>query len=58
MVMVIYHCVEKSWIIIIAPNSLYNIYDHEKYYPGKTININIQLLINIFQDNNPVITTK
>ena len=30
----------------------------KKYYPGETVNINIQLLINIIQDENLLITTK
>ena len=29
-----------------------------KYYPGETVNIHIQSLINIMQENNWVITTK
>ena len=37
------HC--YSWF-------LYNIYDHEKYYPGKPVNLHIQSLINIIQENN------
>ena len=56
--MVIYHYVEIIWIIIITPNFLYDIYDHEKYYPGEPVNMHIQLLINIIQENNWVITTK
>ena len=28
------------------------------YYPGEQVNIHIQSLINIFQENNWVITTK
>ena len=28
-VMVIYHCVDRIWRILITPNFLYNIYDHE-----------------------------
>ena len=30
----------------------------EKYYPGEPDNIHIQLLINIIQENNFLITTK
>ena len=30
MVMVIYHYVERIWRVIIDPNFLYNVYDHEK----------------------------
>ena len=29
-----------------------------RYYPGETVNIHIQSLINIIQENNWVITTK
>ena len=39
--MVIYHCIERIWTIIVTPNFLYNIYDHEKYYPGEPFNIHI-----------------
>ena len=42
MVMVIKHWVERIWRIIVIPAILYNIYDHEKYYPGEPVNINIQ----------------
>ena len=56
--MVIYHNVDRIWIIIVTPNFLYNIYDQEKSYPGKAVNIHIHLLINIIQENNRVITTK
>ena len=58
MVMVIYYYVEIIWIILVNPNFLYNIYDHEKYYPGEPVNIHIQSLINIIQENNWLITTK
>ena len=57
-VMVIYHYVERIWRILVTPNFPYNINDHEKYYPGEPVNIPIQLLINIIQENNWVITTK
>ena len=33
-------------------------FDHEKYYPGETVNIRIKSLINIIQENNWVIVTK
>ena len=56
--MVIYHYVERFWGIIVTPIFLYNIYNHEKYYPGELVNIHIQPLINIIQENNRVITTK
>ena len=58
MVMVIYYYVEIIWIILVNPDFSYNIYDHEKYYPGEPVNIHIQSLINIIQENNWVITTK
>ena len=57
-VMVIYHYVERIWIIVVTPNISYNIYDHDKYYPVKLVNIHIQSLINMIQDNNKVINTK
>ena len=58
MVMVIYYYVEIIWIILVNPNFSYNIYYHEKYYPGEPVNIHIQSLINIIQENNWLITTK
>ena len=30
----------------------------KKYHPGKPVNIHLQLLINIIQENNWIITTK
>ena len=42
MVMVIYHYVERIWRIHITPNFPYNIYNHQKYYPGEPVNIHIQ----------------
>ena len=42
MVMVIYHYVERILRIIVAPYFSYNMYDHEKYYPGEPVNIHIQ----------------
>ena len=56
--MVIYHYVEIIWRILVTPNFLYNIYNHEKNYPGEPANIHIQPLINIIPDNNWLITTK
>ena len=42
-----------------TPNFLYNIYIIvNKYNPGGTVNIHIQLLIKILQEENWVITTK
>ena len=57
-VMVIYHYVEKFWIILVIPNFLYNIYNPEKYYPGEAVNIHIQLLINTIHETNWEINTK
>ena len=48
-VMVIYHYVERIWIILVTPNSSYNIYNNENF-PGEQVNIHIQPLINIIQD--------
>ena len=45
-VMVIYHYAERIWRVLVTPNSLYNIYDHEKYYPGEPVNIYIYTIIN------------
>ena len=56
--MVIYHYVERIWRIIVTPNYIYNIEDHEKYYPGEIINILIQSLIDIIQKNNRFIMVK
>ena len=56
--MVFYHYVERIWKILFMPNFLYNIYDHEKYYPGEPVNMHTQPLIHIIQENNLVITTK
>ena len=58
MVIIIYHYVERICRIIVTPNFLYNIYDHEKYYPGESVNIHIQSLINLIQEKNWVIATK
>ena len=52
------HYIERIWRILVTPNFLYNIYDDEKYYPVEPVNMHIQLLINIIQKNNLVITTK
>ena len=57
-VMLIYHYLEVMWRIVITTNFLYNIYNHEKYYPGETANIHLQYLINISQEKNCVIKTK
>ena len=57
-VMVMYHYVERIWIIIVTPNFSYKIYNREKYFPGEPVNIHIQILINIIQEKNWFITTK
>ena len=46
-ILVIYHYSERIWIFIVTPNFLYNIYDHEKYYPGEPVNIHIRLRMNV-----------
>ena len=56
--MVIYHYVDRIGGLSSPPNFWYNVYDLEKYYPGETVNIHMQPLINIIQDNNRGITTK
>ena len=56
--MLIYHYVERIWRILVTPNILYGIYDHEKYYPGEPVSRHIRSLINIIQENNRLITTK
>ena len=55
---VIYHYVEIIKTFSLPLICSYNIYNHEKYYPGGPVNINIQSLTNIIQDNNWVIATK
>ena len=56
--MVIYHYIERIGELLVLPILMYNIYDYKKYYPGKPVNIYIQLLINSIQGNNRVIATK
>ena len=43
--MVIYNYVERSGEFSLPSIFSYNIYNHQKYYPGETININVQSLI-------------
>ena len=57
-VMVIYHCFERIWIILVTPNFCITYTSMNKYYTGGPVNINIQSLINIIQENNGVNTTK
>ena len=56
--MIIYHYADIIWRIIITPDFLYNIYHNEISYPGETVNIHIQSLINMIEENNCAITTK
>ena len=56
--MAIFYYRERTRRIIFTIDFLYNIYDHEKYYPYEPVNVNIKSLINIIQDNNRLITTK
>ena len=46
-ILAIYHYAERIWRFIVTPNFLYNIYDHEKYYPGEPVNIHIRLRMNV-----------
>ena len=54
--MVIYHYVERISRILVTPDFVYNVYDHEKYYLGEPVNIHIQSLGNKIQERNRVIT--
>ena len=58
MVVIIYHYVERIEELFLPLICSYNIYDHQKYDPGKPVNIHIQPLMNIIQENNRVIKTK
>ena len=58
MVMVVYHYDEIIREILLPLIFLYNIYDHEKCYPGEPLNIHIQSLIDMIQEKKRVITTK
>ena len=58
MVILIYYYVEIIAEFLLPLIYLYNIYDNQKYFPGEPFNIHIQSLINNFQDENWVITTK
>ena len=58
MVILIYHYIERIGELLLPPISLYIIYDHQKYYPGKPVNIYIGLLIKIVQENNRAIITE
>ena len=56
--MVIYHYVDRIRIILINLKNCITYIIANKYYPGRTVNIHIQSLINIIQEKNWVITTK
>ena len=56
--MVIYHYSEKIWIILVSPIFLYNMYNHEKYYPNEPVIMHIKPLITIIQEKIWVIATK
>ena len=58
MAIVIYHYVEIIWRILVNPNFGITYTITNKYYPGETVHINIQSLINMIQVNYCVITTK
>ena len=58
MVIIIYYYVERIVEFSLPPIFLYKIYGREKYYPGESVHIHIQPLLNIIQDTNMVITTK
>ena len=58
MVMLIYHYIERIWIILGTPNFCVTYLITNKYYPGQPVNIHIQSIINIIQENNWVVTTK
>ena len=58
MVMVIYHCFERIWRVLINPDFSSSVYDNENNYPYETVNIHIQPLINMIQEKNWAITTK
>ena len=56
--MVIYYYANRIWRILVTPDFWYNIYDNESNYPGETVSIHIQSLINIIMHKNRVITIK
>ena len=45
--MIIYHYVEKIWIVLVTPIFLIKYMVTTKCYPGELVNIHIQELINI-----------
>ena len=55
---IIYRYVERIWRVLVTPNFCITYTIMNKYFPGETVNILIQSLINIMQEKNWVITTK
>ena len=58
MVMVIYCYVEIFGKFSLTLIVSYNIYNHQTYYLGETVNIHIQSSTNIIHEKNWEITTK
>ena len=58
MVMVIYQYVDRIWRILVTPKNIITYRIVNKYYPGETVNINIQSLLNNIRENSWVNTTK
>ena len=57
-VMVICRCVDRIEEFSLPPIFCITYIIIKNYYPGKPVNIHIQLFINIIQDKNCLITTK
>ena len=57
-VMVIYHYLERIWIIIVTPNFSITYTMMNKYYPGEQVYIHIQPFKKIIKEKNWVITSK
>ena len=58
MEMVIYHYVERIWIILVTPIFCITYTIMNKQYSVEPVNIHIRSLINIILENNWLITTK
>ena len=58
LVMVIYHYVERNWRILFTLDFCITYTIIKKYYTGEPVNIHINLLINIIQKVNWVLSTK
>ena len=56
MLILIYHYIDRIGEFSLPTMVWYNVYYHQKYYPGEPVDIYIQELINITQDKNLVIT--